>query len=114
MVPVRVDAALGRRLDGLPDRGELCPDPGGPGPAFSCALEQPLRTAVAMRVTARTRAGIPLASAVVTLEPGAARVSVPALPLLAMEGYAHLKADERQGIARRVWARCGYVTLEVP
>ena len=112
MVPVRADDALKQRLAGLPDQGDLCPEPGTPGPAFECPIAQPVASRLSVRVTVRTRAGIPLAASVVTLQPGAVRVSVPSLPLLAMEGYAHLKTDERQGLVRRVWARRGFVTLE--
>lgn len=112
MIPVRADDAIRRVLSGLPEQGELCPDPVGAGSAFECVLRQPATVSLTVRVTLRSRAGIPLAASVVTLEPGAGRVSVPSLPLLAMEGYAHLKVDERQAIERRVWSRQAFVTLE--
>lgn len=112
MIPVRADDTVKRVLAGLPEQGELCPGPDGPGPAFACVLGQPARSPLAVRVTLRSKAGIPLAASVVTVESGAARITVPSLPLLAMEGYAHLKADERQGVERRVWSRHAFVTLE--
>lgn len=112
MIPVRVDAALSGVLAGRSSEAQVDPDPPAATPAFLYELARPTAAPVQLRVTLKSRAGIPLATSLVHVATGAQAVSVPTLTLLAMEGYAHLTLADRQAIERRVWSRAAFVALE--
>ena len=112
MIPVRLEQGLQRMLAGQYDSGSLQAAPDGATPAFRYELKRPAGAALSLMVCVRSNAGIPLASAVVDLRPGDDAVVVPTLPLLAMEGYAHLKPEDRRAVESRVWSRRAFVTLE--
>lgn len=67
---------------------------------------------VSLRVSVRSKAGIPLASAIVDVRAGDDTFIAGPLSVLAMEGYAHLKPQDRRAVEQRVWSRCDYVTVE--
>jgi hypothetical protein len=99
-------AVLGVRTAEL----EICqPDP-AELPSARLLLPQPARAGTSMRLTVHSRAGIPLASAIVNVRPGDLLLESSSMALLAMEGYTHLARRERQLVERRVWSRCAFAT----
>jgi hypothetical protein len=112
MIPVRVDAALSGVLAGRSGEAQVAPGPSAQTPAVLYELAGPIPVPVHVRVTLKSRAGIPLASSVVAVAAGDRAVAVPALTLLAMEGYAHLAQADREIIERRVWSRAAFVAFE--
>jgi hypothetical protein len=64
-----------------------------------------------VRLTVHSRAGIPLASAVVSISPGDRLLESSSMALFAMEGYTHLARRERQLVERRVWSRRAFATV---
>jgi hypothetical protein len=87
--------------------------PGGAGEHIAMVrgvLERPLDARLSINISVHSRAGIPFARGSTVISPGD-RSFEAGLALLAMEGYAHLKATKRQAIADRVWTRRAYALL---
>ena len=109
-LPFRPERRLARALGVQTASLEICTRTTGELPNLRCVLPQPVRETVSLVLRVHTSAGIPLASAAITMKPGDQVFETPALGLLAMEGYAHLGQDERRAIERRVWSRRSFVT----
>jgi len=109
-MPFRVEGALARVL-GMPAEG-LFVVLGEPGelPSLRCVLQRPVTTDVSMVLRVHARTGIPLASLSVDMSRGDQVFETRGLTLLAMEGYSHLAAADRQAVESRVWSRRAYVT----
>ena len=112
-LPWRVDRQLARAIGGEPRTLEVCPiDIPDDLPPVRYVFAQPAVSKVSIVVRVHSRAGIPLATAAVEVAAGDRGFRTP-LALLAMEGYAHVGAAERQAIYRRVWLRRAYATGSV-
>jgi hypothetical protein len=80
-------------------------------PTLRCVLARPATSKASLLLQVHSRAGIPLAAAVVGVAPGDRAFETPPLAMLAMEGYAHLAPGARRAVERRVWSRRAYVTV---
>jgi hypothetical protein len=112
-LPWRVDRHLARAIGPQQPTLEVCPiDAEACLPSLRCVFAQPAADNVSVVVRVHSRAGIPLATAVIDVSKGDREFKAP-LALLAMEGYAHIGAAERQAIHQRVWQRRAFATGSV-
>ena len=111
-LPLRVGDALDALMGPGAASAELVVGSPDGLPACTCALPRPAQAGASLRVSVRSNAGIPLATAVVDLRAGDRAIVTPPLTLLAMEGYAHLKPADRLAVQQRVWSRRAFVTIE--
>jgi hypothetical protein len=89
---------------------EICSSDGEELPKLRCLLSRPVPEQVSLVVRVHSRAGIPLASVAVEVNPGDRAFETSRVAVLAMEGYAHLNRAERQAVERRVWSRRAFAT----
>jgi hypothetical protein len=66
-----------------------------------------------LTVQVHNRAGIPIITGHMTLEPGVHHFTIQDLHPLGIEAYAHYSAEQRMLIAQRVWSRAAYATLRL-
>ena len=112
-LPWRVDRHLARAIGPQRPTLEVCPTaPDADLPSLRCVFAQPAADKVSVVVRVHSRAGIPLATASIDVNKGDREFKAP-LALLAMEGYAHIGAAERQAIHQRVWQRRAFATGSV-
>jgi hypothetical protein len=111
-LPWRVDRHLVRAIGPQQPTLEVCPIESNALPSLRCVFAQPAAASVSVTVRIHSRAGIPLAAAAIDVNKGDREFTAP-VAFLAMEGYAHLDAAERQAIQKRVWQRRAYATGSV-
>jgi hypothetical protein len=100
----RPDPRLARVLRGVTHL-QVRDDDQGALPTLRGNLATPANADVTFVIRVLSSAGIALASTPVSLRRGARFFETPPVALLAMEGYRHLAAQDRQAIERRVWKR---------
>jgi hypothetical protein len=109
-LPFRADSRVARLLGIRTGNLEVCPQGPERLPNLRCVLARPVTEKVSLVLRVHSRAGIPLASASIDVNPGDQAFEAPALEVLAMEGYSHLGRAERAAIERRVWSRRAFAT----
>ncbi len=110
LLPFRVESRLARAL-GIRE-GDLSVVLGEAGklPSLRCELQRPVAANVSLVLRVHARSGIPLAFSSVDVSQGDRAFETRGLTLLAMEGYSHLAAADRQLVEGRVWSRRAYAT----
>ena len=112
-LPWRVDRHLTQAIGPQQPTLEVCPmDADASLPSLRCVFAQPAAVRVSVMVRVHSGAGIPLATAAIDVNKGDREFKVSPV-LLAMEGYAHIGAAERQAIHQRVWQRRAFATGSV-
>ncbi len=109
-LPLRLEGRLMSLLGMNTGYLEICSGDPEELPTLRCVLPQPVAERVSLVVRVHSRAGIPLASVAVEMNPGDQAFETPRVALLAMEGYAHLNRAERRAVERRVWSRRAFAT----
>jgi hypothetical protein len=80
-------------------------------PALTGELPRPAPRRMRLVLRVHNAAGVPIAAGEAHVGAGEARVEFRALHALGIEAYAHVPADERVRIARRIWSRRAYGVL---
>jgi hypothetical protein len=112
-LPWRVDTRLAAALGG--DSGEIQVrlDEQDQGLTLRGVLPRPAVARVSLILRIHSSAGIPLASASISLSPGDRSFEAP-IAFLAMEGYSHFAREKREAIERRVWLRRAFASAAMP
>lgn len=112
-LPFRLDGGSARALAISAGEVEVCQLDSEEMPTLRCVLSRPAAEKVSLTLRVHSRAGIPLASTSIDLNPGDEAFETPRLSVLAMEGYSHVDHAERLAIERRVWSRRAFVSARV-
>ncbi|HMQ29565.1 MAG TPA: hypothetical protein PKD53_02510 [Chloroflexaceae bacterium] len=75
-------------------------------------LLAPAHRPMAFVLRLHNTAGIPVIDGRGEVAAGETRVAFRALRALGIEAYAHAREEQRLEVARRVWSRCAYGTIE--
>ena len=75
-------------------------------------LTRPAARPVRLLLRIHNAAGVPIVAGETRVDAGAAHIEFRTLRALGIEAYAHVPADERVRVARRIWARRAYGVLD--
>ena len=82
-------------------------------PAMTGDLLRPAPRPLHLVLRVHNAAGVPIVAGETSIDAGAARVEFRTLRALGIEAYAHVPAEERMRVARRIWSRRAYGVVEI-
>jgi len=81
-------------------------------PALTGELPRSASRPLRLVLRVHNAAGVPIVAGETRVDAGATRIEFRDLRALGIEAYAHVPAEERVRIARRIWSRRAYGVIE--